>query len=264
MARKGRPFLTVYTVTKNSDVINAPLMSETLGSWVRRGDAIRECADKSMHDIALDANIREAVYSDENHQDLRVRLEKVSTKESVRSFFEDNDPDIWQAPCGPWEASFIAKNIARELLAYIEDELGGQGCYHVYSSRYDGETYNYEIDENDVEGTMEAWTCVTTGECDEPDEDFETAFPEVFLSEREAIKCALDDLKKYLEDKGAKSKSIEKTLKRAEKSLDKCGVFQHEVISGAIRRWDIWHTPITLSGTLPKMSLTRRRDRIGK
>jgi hypothetical protein len=260
MAKKGRPFLTIYTVTKNIDVINAPLQNETLGSWICRGDAIRECADKIMHDIALDANIREAVYSDENHQDLRVRLEKVSTKESVRRFFEDNDPEIWAAPCGPWEASFIAKNIARELLAYIEDELGGQCCYHIYSSQYDGATYNYDIDENDVEGTMEAWTCVTSGETDEPDEDFEAAFPEVFLSEREAIKCALDDLRKYLEDKGAKSKSIEKTLKRAEKSLDKRGMFQYEVLSGAVRRWDIWHTPITLSGELPKMSLTRRKD----
>ena len=107
--------------------------------------------------------------------------------------------------------------------------------------------------------SMEAWTCVTSGETDEHDEDFETAFPEVFLSEAEAVKCALDDLGRSLKDNGEKPSSVKKILEKAEKSLSRCGVFQYEVFGGAVRRWDIWHTPVGLSGELPKMSLTRRK-----
>lgn len=264
MAKKKGPFLTVYTVTKTTDVIEAPLTNETLGSWIRRGDAIRECTDKIMQDIAVDLNVREAVYFDDNHQSLKEKLEKVAPSDVVKSFFEDNEPTIWETKTSPWEANDHTRAIARTLVDYIGDELGGQGFYAVHSSRYEGETYQYEITENDVEGTMEAWTCVTSGETDEPDEDFEIAFPEVFLSEKEAVKCAIDDLARYLKDKGAKPSSVKKTLEKAEKSLGRCGVFQYEVLSGAVRRWDIWHTPITLSGELPKMSLTRRKDRIGK
>lgn len=261
MAKKRRPFLTVYTVTKTTDVIEAPLTNETLGSWIRRGDAIRECTDKIMQDIVVDTRIRAAVYTDDEHPSLRTELEKAAPDDVVWSFFLDNDPAIWKANSGPWEVDDNARAIASTLADYISDELGGQSCY-IVQDQYIGDTYRYDITENDVEGTMEAWTCVTTGETDEPDEDFETAFPEVFLSEKEAVKCALDDLKRYLKDKGAKPNSVKKILKEAEKSLVRCGVFQYEVLSGAVRRWDIWHTPVTLSGKLPKTSLTRRKGMV--
>lgn len=260
MARKGRPFLTVYTVTKTTaDVIDRPFENETLGSWILRGAAMRECADKIMQDIATDPRIRAAVYTDDNHPSLRTELEKAAPADVVGSFFLDKDPAIWKAEMSPWKA--YARAIASTLVDYISDELGGQSCY-IVQDQYSGDTYRYEITENDVEGTMEAWTCVTSGETDEPDEDFETAFPEVFLSEAEAVKCALDDLRGYLKDKGAKPSSVKKILEKAEKSLARCGVFQYEVFSGAMRRWDIWHTPITLSGKLPKTSLTRRKGMV--
>ena len=262
MAKKGRPFLTVYTVVRTFDTVNqcGSSNSDTIGSWIRRGNAIRECSTEIMKCIVLDCYVREAVYNDENHPELRGMLDSVAPADVVKSFFEDNDPAIWQAKTSPWEANDHARAIAKALVEYIEDELGGQGFYYVYYEAYGPANYKFDILENDVEGTMDAWTCVTSGETDEPDEDFEIAFPEVFLSEKEAVKCAIDDLARYLKDKGAKPSSVKKTLEKAEKSLGRCGVFQYEVLSGAVRRWDIWHTPITLSGELPKMSLTRRKD----
>lgn len=256
---KKPPFLTVYTVIQTDDSLEKPTTTETIGSWVRRGDAIKACADHIMERMRLNSNFRSAVYNDDENPDLRTELERVAPADFVKSFFEDYNEKIWRSKVSPWETSKHAKAIAKVLVKYIEDELGGTGGYHIYRGDGYDETYNFDIMENDVEGVLETFACVTSGKTDNEDTEFEDPFPEVFLSEKEAVDSALKDLKYYLNypDKGD-PKYVNEVMAEARANIRKYGKFCYQIHDGAMRQWDIYRTPIVLSGELPKASLVRR------
>lgn len=258
MSKKKAPLLTVYTVTQTDDTQDAlTTTTETIGSWIRRGDAIKACVDHIMERMVLNSRVRYAVYNDEEHLDLREKLEAVAPADFVLGFFEIDDKEVWRAKVSPWETSKHAKAIAKVLVEYIEDEIGGCGCYHMYCDV--GDDYSFDILENDVEGTLETWTCVTSGKTDCEDAEFEDPFPEVFLSKKEALKCALDDLEYFLNcpDNGDPT-HVKEVLEEARKSFRRFGKFCYELSDGAMRQWDIYRTSIALSGELPKVCLTRK------
>ena len=250
--KKGPPFLTVYTVSSIDDKALDPMDSCTSGSFVRRGDAIRECANYILERMELRQDIRAAVYLDENHK-LKEALAKEFEVEWVERVLLGDDDNF------SWEENESYRDLKKFLFDHFVDELGGQSCYYVDATLPDEGTckFCFDVTENDVEGTMDAWTCVTSGRTDNEDEQFEQAFPEIFLSKKEAFKCAIEDLKQYLED--ADEKYVKDILKDAKDNLRKFGKFCYELNDSAMRRWDIWYTPITLSGEIPEMSLTRRK-----
>lgn len=249
--RKGPPFATVYTVSSLDDKFEEPIDTNTIGSFVRRGDAIRECANYILERMELRRDIRAAVYLDENH-DIR-KLDTGFKSAWVKKVLTDSGNDF------DWDRDVNYRDLRKALFDYFVDELGGQSCYYVDATLPDEGTckFCFDVTENDVEGTMDAWTCVTSGRTDNEDEQFEQAFPEVFLSKKEAFNCAIEDLKQYLED--ADEKYVKDILKDAKDNLRKFGKFCYELNDCAMRRWDIWYTPITLSGKIPEMSLTRRK-----
>ena len=250
--QKRPPFATVYTVSSIDDR-DDPMAFYVIGSYISRGDAIRECANYILQCMERRPDLRKAVYFDKNHSDLKKMLSENFELEWVeRVLTYDDDEFSWDEDAG-------RKDLKEFLFDYMVDELGGQSCYYIYSELGDEGLceFNFDVSENDVEGRHDAWTCITSGDSDDDDEEFEQPFPEVFLSEKEAVKCAIDDLKGYLND--ADPKYIKDILKEARASFRRYGKYSYELNDSKVRRWDIWYTPITLSGKLSQAAITRKR-----
>lgn len=251
---KKHPFLTVYTVSSIDKMSDDPLDFDVIGSFASRGVAIRECADYILERIQLRPDIRYAVLSDEEHSDLRDSLKKQFNMEWVERVLSYSDADF------SWEENESYQDLRKFLFDYFVDEIGGGSCYIMYCPTYG--TFRFDVTENDVEGVQDAWTCITSGDNDGHDEQFEQPFPEVFLSEKEAVKCAIDDLKGYLDD--ADPKYIKEVLKEAKDGFRRHGKYSYTLNDSAVRRWDIWYTPITLSGKLSQTATARKKKGEGK
>lgn len=70
MAKKKKRFLTVYTVSYADHEHLEPLTGGVIGSWLRRGDAIKNCTDYVMERLELRADIRYSLFNDNEHDDL--------------------------------------------------------------------------------------------------------------------------------------------------------------------------------------------------
>lgn len=226
--------------------------SITIGSFVRRGDAIRECANYILDRMELRQDIRAAVYLDENHK-LRDALAKEFEGEWVeRVLLGDNDNFSW-------EENESYQDLKKFLFDHFVDELGGQSCYYVDAVLKDEGhcLFDFNVTENDVKGTMDAWTCVTSGIYNKGDQ---FTVPKVFLSKKEAFNCAIEDLKQYLE--GGEDDYIKSVLKDAKADFKKFGRFCYHLNDDVMRRWDIWYTPIVLSGKIPDAGQHVRKLRV--
>lgn len=251
--QKGPPFATVYTVSSIDDKRDDPMAFNVIGSYVSRGDAIRECANYILERMELRQDIRAAVYLDENHKDLKKKLSENFELEWVERVLTYDDNEF------SWDEDVGRKDLRKFLFDYMVDELGGQSCYYIYSELGDEGPckFNFDVTENDVEGRQDAWSCITSGDSDDHDEEFEQPFPEVFLSEKEAVKCAIDYIKNYLN--GADPKYIKDILKDARNSFRRYGKYSYALNDSKVRRWDIWFTPIRLSGEIQKAALSHRK-----
>lgn len=253
MANENKePLMTVYIVSSMDNTRDDPIDSDTIGSYTSRGDAIRACADYMLERMQWRPDIRKAVYKDENHKIL-VDLFAVFASDWVERVMLSDDENF------SWDEDESYQDLRKALFDYFVDELGGQGYYHIYAELEDEGPceFNFDVLEKSVEGVLDAWTCVTSGSSDNEDEQFEQPFPEVFLSEKEAVKCAIDDLKGYLYD--ADPKYIKDILKDARNSFRRYGKYSYALNDSKVRRWDIWYTPILLSGKIPKVALSHRK-----
>ena len=151
--------MDIYTVTSRDELDTEPSAQCVAGSYVSRGDALRECAEYVMERArARPGDIGHMLRHDEYHPD------------------------------------FPKRGGGRQK-AYILDELGGQGCYYIHCRGYG--TVRFDVDENDVEG--ELWHTVTWGDSDCEEPEFTTPWPEAFTSEEAAIYsfyCYALDLKR--------------------------------------------------------------------
>jgi hypothetical protein len=253
--QKRPPFATVYTVSSIDDKRDDPMAFDVIGSYVSRGDAIRECANYILERMELRPDIRVAVYLDENHKDLKKKLSENFELEWVERVLTYDDNEF------SWDDDVGRKDLRKFLFDYMVDELGGQSCYYIYSELGDEGPckFNFDVSENDVEGKLDGWTCITSGDSDDHDEEFEHPFPEVFLSEKEAVKCAIDYLKGCGCLNDADPKYIKDILKEARASFRRYGKYSYTLNDSKVRRWDIWYTPILLSGKIPQAALSHRK-----
>ena len=235
-----KKFLTVYTVS-SYDEYNGSLFQSVAGSYLYRGDAIRECVDLVLDQL-------------ENSQEQR----ELFTDGEFGGMLEDASIDL----CDAWNAlekrcsvdkddkvSWKVLDMARE---YISDLIGSDGCFFLGNARFD-------VDENDVEckDGLQMWTCITSGRDDENhDPEFEQAFPEVFLSEDGAVDCAIKDLKSYLE--GYSKKATQNIVSSAKERIKKDGHFEFCLNDSKTRIWDVWSTPIDIGQGCPVKRNTRR------
>lgn len=223
-----KKFLTVYTTSFTERAGNEIIGHVVSGSFIHRGDAIRECA----YDVIFYVVARPAMKS------LFVNDERVR-KTLKDSGMPANMIDGLLDPVAGGEIELMDK-AADAIKEMIIDEIGGQGCI-VFRS--DLAEFRFEIDENDIEcpDGLQTWTCITSGvDSDNHDPEWEQAFPEVFLSEEEAVDCALKDLRQCLEG----SDRVREIMKEARKCITYGGWYEYELNDSTTRRWDVWSTPI--------------------
>lgn len=229
MAKRNKVFLTVYTVSEHVLVKNGTISHDCLGSFIYRGDAIKELTDYIIDQMEDSPKLRRIAIEDTNHE-IKDKLVDAGMSDELIDRFFDN----------PFVSDSFEDRIRKVLVKYISDVLGSESCYVIGDSRYD-------IDENDVEcrDGLKLWTCITSGRDDEShDREFEDPFPEVFFFEKDAVDCAISDLKSYLE--GYSKKAIQNIVNSAKERFKNDGHFEIDLNDSKTRIWDIWSTPIDI------------------
>lgn len=239
--RRKKRFLTVYTVSYGINYIKTGMTHIVTGSYLSRGDAIRECAKLVVEKLGLYPEIRTSFLDDKLHT---INAELVRNKvpeEDIEAFFGN-------ASLGKVCMPTI---VEKAIMPYLCDVIGGESCYRVRKFKFgqdDGTSEMvFDIDESDVEcvNGLQTWTCITSGtDSDGHDQEFEQPFPEIFFEEENAIECALDDLRQCLE--GYDKHSKDDILDEARESLDENGYYEFDLNDSTSRRWDIWSTPIDI------------------
>ena len=193
-SKKTKCFLTVYTASATVNEPDRPLSHLILGSYLSRGDAIRECADYVIQQMELRGQLRSVASEDDRI--VKVLKEAGMSEDDIESLLVDNKV------CG-WE---VQLKLRRAMRSIIVDIIGSDSCFILKSACGQYE-FRFDVDENDVvgKGGLQLWTCIRSGrDYEEHDSEFENAFPEVFLSEAGAMKCAIDDLKDFLDGYSSK------------------------------------------------------------
>lgn len=231
---KVKRFLTVYTVSVNDSVPGWPVGHFVAGSFLSRGEAIRHCADYVLQRIETIPEIR--CIAEKDALLSGALLGAGMSDEDIANEFNQGDKALFAL-------SRRARNILRPV---IIDKIGGDGCFSLRSEcgRYE---YRFDVDENDMvgKGGIQLWTCVTTGrDSVGHDPEWEQAFPEVFMSSRDAVDCAMNDLMACLEGYSEQTKSD--VLQEARESLNENGWYEFELNDSTSRRWDVWSTPLDI------------------
>jgi hypothetical protein len=245
MGKNIKRFLTVYTVSVSDSAPEWPTGHLVAGSFLSRGKAIRYCADYVLQRIETIPEMRCIAEKDE-----------VLSGALLNAGLSDDDisNEFNQGTKVCFELSRRVRNILRPV---IVDKIGGDGCFILKAGcgRYE---YRFDVDENDVvgKGGIQLWTCVTTGH-DSPqhDPEWEQAFPEVFMSSRDAVDCAINDLLSCLD--GYEEQDKKDIVAEAREALDEEGWYEFELNDSTSRRWDVWSTPLDIgqgSGKIQRVS----------
>lgn len=236
--KKKKKFLTVYTVSYTENSIDFGMEHNVIGSYLSRGDAIRECAGlilEKLESLPLMRNSFLLGKGDKTKEVVELLKKSGVPRDDIASFFGD----------GIIKGRPMPESISGALRPYLKDVLGGESFYGV--KRLGLYEIRFDIDENDVECAdgLQLWTCITSGaDSDRHDQEFEQPFPEVFLSEEEAIECALEDLRQCLDGYGREQKT--EILCEARDKLENDGYYEFDLNDSTSRRWDIWNTPIDI------------------
>lgn len=229
---KKKKFLTVYTASSTERGPNGIECHTVSGTFLTRGDAIRECARDIMFTVGARPDMRRLFV-----QDKRVRKafrDGGMTDEMIDNLTDDSMKD----------EDAIMDKVAISLKELIIDIIGGQSCISFGSDLVE---FRFDVDENDVvcADGLQLWTCITSGtDSDRHDPEFEQPFPEVFLSVEEAMECALEDLRQCLDGYGRVQKT--EILCEARDKLENDGYYEFDLNDSTSRRWDIWSTPIDI------------------
>ena len=241
MHKKKKKFLTVYTVSYGKYCLRTGMTHTVVGSFLSRGDAIRECSKLLLDKLSV---YPEARVSFLRNKDADSALKKANV-----------DADLIESFFGMAHSNVVGLEMPRAieeaLMPYVSDVIGSDSCYMVkcfsFSQRDDMVALSFDVDESDMESRdgIQLWTCITSGEdSDGHDPEFEQPFPEVFFSEEEAMECALEDLRQCLD--GYERAQKTEILCEARDQLEKDGYYEFELNDSTSRRWDIWSTPIDI------------------
>lgn len=230
--KKIKRFLTVYTASSTERGPNGIDHHVVSGSFLCRGDAIRECARYIMFKVGARPSMRSLFV-----QDARVR--KALKDGGMTDGMIDNLADD-----ATKDEDAIMDKAAANLKDLLVDVIGSESCMTFGS---DIEEFRFDVDESDVvcDDGLQLWTCITTGRDDDAhDPEFEQAYPEIFLDEEDAVKCALDDLVQCLD--GYEDDEKRTILAEARERLAEDGHFEFDLNDTRQRRWDVWYTPLDL------------------
>lgn len=238
MRKKTKKFLTVYTVAMTESSPKRCLCHNTIGSYLSRDDAIRELADYILERLELIPALRGAFFDGHHGDELRrLAIKGGLTSEECDGLFCDNKV------CG----LAIPDGVKKAIRPYLIDCIGGDGCYIIGGVYVNSPEFRFDIDENDIEcrDGLQLWTCIRYGRDDENhDPEFENAFPEVFLSEDNAIRRVIGDLREFL--KGSTVEEIKSILSDAKESIIDRGHFEFALNDTHTVYWDVWSTPLDI------------------
>ena len=168
--------MKIWTVSAIDNEERYGIVQHICGSYATRGLALDECVKWMLDRFDTLPCLAYAMANDEEHHGFRLD----------GLFSERKDGK-----------TVIARGCRHKLEEFLRDELGGQGCYRIYDGKNE---YMFQVDENDVEGTI--WQTVTWGDSDCEDPDFTTPWPEMFTSEETAVKTFIDYVKDLFRQHG--------------------------------------------------------------
>ena len=231
--KKNKSCLTVYTASAASTERDWPLDHMILGSYLRRGDAIRSCAEYVIQKMTRMASVRMAM-SEDSRVVNALKGAGMSEDEIDSMFRGGGRGQEWVLPAKE-------RRIIKDMVA---DVIGSDGCFIVRTGWPDC-AFRFDVDENDVEGKggLQLWTCITSGiDGEDHDPEWEQVFPEVYLSREDAVECAICDLLSCLE--GYDEEECGHIISEAKDSIAEHGYFVFYLSDRLSRRWDIWSTPL--------------------
>ena len=196
--------MTIWTVSAIDNEERYGIVQHICGSYATRGLALDECVKWMLDRFDSVPSLAYAMANDEEHHGFRLD----------GLFSERKDGK-----------TVIARGCRHKLEEFLRDELGGQGCYRIYDGKNE---YMFQVDENDVEGTI--WQTVTWGDSDCEDPDFTTPWPEMFTSEETAVKTFIA----YVKDlyKAHCMKWSDAFIRETEKALKEEGKVQVNLNDG--------------------------------
>ena len=229
---KKKRFLTVYTTSCTERGPNGIECHTVSGTFLTRGDAIRECAKNIMFTVGSRPDMRSLFVRDERVR--KALRDGGMTDEMIDNLTDDSMKD----------EDAIMDKAAASLKELLVDIIGGQSCMTFGSDLVE---FRFDVDENDVvcADGLQLWTCITSGtDSDRHDPEFEQPVPEVFFSDEEAMECAMEDLRQCLDGYGREQKTA--ILCEARDQLENDGYYEFDLNDSKSRRWDIWSTPIDI------------------
>ena len=232
--KRIKRFLTVYTASVTTNEPDWPISHLVLGSYLSRGDAIRKCADYVIEQMALLGQVRLLAGHDDRIVD--ALKDYGMSDDGIAGLPIDRKMCGWEIPDGP-------RKVIEEV---IVDVLGGDSCF-ILKSQTGALEFRYDVDENDVEGSegLQLWTCITSGyDGESHDPEWEQAYPEAFLNEKDAIRCVLEDLMQCLEGYSKEDKKA--IFNEAHDRIVEDGHFEFDLNDRKQRIWDVWSTPIDI------------------
>lgn len=196
--------MTIWTVSAIDNEEKYGIVQHICGSYATRGLALDECVKWMLDRFDSLPCLAYAMANDEWHHGFLLD----------GLFGERKDGK-----------TVIERGCRHKLEEFLRDELGRQGVYRIYDGKNE---YMFQVDENDVEGTI--WQTVTWGDSDCEDPDFTTPWPEMFTSEETAVETFID----YVKDlyKSHCMKWSDEFLRETRKSLKEDGKVQVDLNDG--------------------------------
>lgn len=191
--------MTIYTVISVDELDMEPIDYNIAGSYVRRGDALRECAKYILERAGMRCDLEHMLLHDENHKDFPRRGKK-------------------------------------KRLEYLLDVLGSDGYYCIYCEGYG--SFHFSVYENDVEGEfyeLVTWgdsdledPCFTTPGCE--------VFTDKALALLAAANYARDLICQY---NGNSKERAQKEANEIARALDEDGEFMLPLDDGTAVHWKL-------------------------
>lgn len=196
--------MTIYTVISVDELDMEPIDYNIAGSYVRRGDALRECAKYILERAGMRCDLEHMLLHDENHKDFPRRGKK-------------------------------------KRLEYLVDRLGGDSCYCIYCEGYG--SFHFSVFENEAKGEVFSLVTWGDSDIEDPafttptGESYDSEDSAVESAESYAFELLMEY--KYKSDKAARNEA-----RRIGRTLRKDGEARLDLDDGAAVHWKLDHRPL--------------------
>ena len=197
--------MTIYTVVSVDELDMEPIDYNIVGSYVRRGDALMECARCILDRAEMRCDLEYMLLHDENHKDFPRRGKK-------------------------------------KRLEYLVDRLGGDSYYCIYCGGYG--SFHFSVSENEVKGEVFSLVTWGDSDIEDPafttptGESYDSEDSAVESAESYAFELLMEYNSKS--DKAARNEA-----RRIGRTLREDGEARIDLADGTAVHWKLDHRPLT-------------------